>query len=278
MDFSVKHWEPFPRHFPSRFPVISADYVAHKDNWVRMSFKSCNFSLILRGRGEYSMGGKTWSVEAPCVITQWPGRYVEYGPPLPEGTWDELYIIYDAALVPRFQQCHFLNLRQPVWPIADLATVLAQADELAALTKSATPESVVDHVDRLCERMLLGTWLRAHTADETDRAIQATVAGLRQNLAGVFDLDAAAAGHGMSLSTFRRRWNDAMKMPPARYLQELRMREACRQLAETTRPVQEIARAVGFADELYFSRRFHQQMRMPPRAYRKLYLIRNRGN
>jgi len=55
--------------------------------------------------------------------------------------------------------------------------------------------------------------------------------------------------------------------PLGRYLQELRMREACRLLVETKRPIHEVARAVGFEDELCFSRRFRQEMRFAPREY-----------
>ena len=55
------------------------------------------------------------------------------------------------------------------------------------------------------------------------------------------------------------------------------MREACRLLAETTRPIKDIAHAVGFADELYFSRRFHGEHGCSPARYRKTYSLRLLG-
>ena len=52
-----------------------------------------------------------------------------------------------------------------------------------------------------------------------------------------------------------------------------RLREACRLLMETNRPIYEVARMVGFADEFYFSRRFHRELKVAPRTYRRMYQV-----
>ena len=166
MDVLVKHWAPFPRRFPSPFPLITADFVIRKDHGVRTTFNTCNFSLILRGRGEFWRAGRVWPVQAPCVLTQWPGEYVEYGPPIPGETWDELYLIYDARLMPRFKQTRLIDPQLPVWPMADLAAVHAQIAEFEALAHSTNPQEVVDRVDRVCERLILET--RRERALEAD--------------------------------------------------------------------------------------------------------------
>jgi len=272
MDFLVKHWAPFERHFPSVFPVSSFNFIGQKDHWIKRHFHACDFSLILRGRGQFVRKGKTWPVEAPCVITQWPGEYLEYGPFVPEQTWDELYIVYAPELMPTFQQCGLVDPELPVWPIGDLAAVNTQLAELELLTQSPTPELIVDRVDRICERIVLETRLTPHAA-EHDRTMHVLLAEVRRNLSKPVNFDEIAARHGMSLSTFRRRWMAAAKLPPARYLQQLRMREACRLLVESSFPIGKIANAVGFEDELYFSRRFRQETRMAPREYRRTYRI-----
>lgn len=273
MDFSIAHWAPYPRRYPSAFPVVTAQIENHKEGWVRRSFSTCDFSLILRGRGEFARFGKTWSVQAPCVITQWPEEYVEYGP-LPGETWDEFYIVYDASLMPRFQQCGFVDLERPVWPIADWAMVNEHLSELERLANVAVPERVVDRVDRVCEQLILATWLPSHNVVEGGPEINALLADVRRDLSRPVGLEQEAAQLGMSISTFRRRWAAISSVPPARYLQQLRMREACRLLVETNRAIYDIAAAVGFEDEFYFSRRFRQETRLSPRDYRKAYQTR----
>lgn len=253
-------------------PVTTTNYVDKKSDWVRRHFHVCAFSLILRGRGEFHRMGRMWPVQAPCVITQWPGEYLEYGP-LAEETWDEFYIVYEAGLMPRLHGCKLIDPAHPVWPIHDLEALRAQLDELVRLSKSAQADGVADRVDRVCERLVLETWITSSVVSAEQSPLEKMLAHLRKNPGQEADFDALAARHGMSPSTFRRRWSAAVGKPPARYLQELRMREACRMLVETNRPIHEIARAVGFVDELYFSRRFRAELSMAPRDYRKAYQI-----
>ena len=274
MDFLVRHWAPYPRRYPSPYPVVSFDFIRNKKDWIRRTFQSCTFSLILRGGGEFHRAGVCWPVKAPCVITQWPNEYLEYGPASPHEAWDELYILYAASTHVRFRQSKLIDPQQPVWPISDLPAVNAQIAELELLTRASIPESVVDRVDRICERIVLETWLAPASATEGEQAIHALLAEIRGDLSQAVDFEKAAGRHGMSLSTFRRRWGALIPTPPGRYLQELRMREACRLLAETGRPINEIAHAVGFEDELYFSRRFRHETGSPPRDYRRAYRIR----
>jgi len=279
MDFATKHWSAFIRRHPSSFPVINAAYIAAQDHWVRSTFPTCNFSFVLRGRGELHRFGKVWPIVAPCVLTQWPGERVEYGPHHPpEGTWDELYITYAAETKPHLEAALLIDPERPVWPIRDLAAVRIHATALAQLAQAAEPESVVDRVDRVCERLILESWLapvRRPAPKGEVATVHAIMDELRARLADPsLRPEEIAAGHGWSASTFRRRWGEVLPESPARTLQGLRMQTACRLLVESTLPIHEIATHAGFADEYYFSRRFHLEQGMPPRAYRRAYLLR----
>jgi AraC-like DNA-binding protein len=282
MDFPTKHWAPFTRRHPSVFAVASANHLAAKTQWIRTAFSTCNFSFILRGHGEFHRLGRRWQVEAPCVITQWPDDYLEYGPLAAPGggiaTWEELYVVYAPETKPRFEAARLLDPERPIWPILDLGAVRIQAEALRQLAHAAEPESVADRVDRVCERMILESWLppARREAPEGDAAtVQAIADELRARLAEPsLSPESLAARHGWSPSTFRRRWGEVMTESPARLLQGLRMRAACLLLVESTLPIHEIAARSGFADEYYFSRRFRIEQGMSPRAYRRAYLLR----
>ena len=278
MDFLIKHWGAFPRRHPSSYPVFNTNYIKTKDHWVRTTFSTCNFSFILRGRGEYHRLGKSWTVVAPCVITQWPGEAVEYGPTtLPKDTWDELYVTYPAETKPRFEAARLLDPERPIWPIRDAEAIRALARNLRDLVSTAEPAAVADRIDRVCERMILESWLppARREAPVGDAAtVHAILADIQARLADTtLRPEALAARHGWSASTFRRRWHENMPESPARTLQALRMQAACRWLVESTLPVHEIATRAGFADEFYFSRRFHLELGCAPREYRRAYLL-----
>jgi transcriptional regulator GlxA family with amidase domain len=78
-----------------------------------------------------------------------------------------------------------------------------------------------------------------------------------------------AGSHGMSLATFRRHWSRHMPVPPGEYLTQIRIRRACELLVETSRPVGQVGRDVGYDDELYFSRRFREVTGATATAYRR---------
>ena len=61
-------------------------------------------------------------------------------------------------------------------------------------------------------------------------------------------------------------------MPPKRAILELRMRNASKMLRFTDHPIKEISQAVGFTDELYFSRAFRAQYGSSPTEYRRTFL------
>lgn len=273
MDFLVRHWAPFARRFPSPLPVVSTEFLRAKNHWLRRRFDTCNFSLVLRGGGKFRRLGQTWEVAAPCVITQWPGEDLAYGPANGHDTWDECYVIYSARTRRTLERCGFIDESRPVWPIRNPGAVEAHLRELRRLTHSPQPELVADHVDRVWERILLETLTSPGPAEPDEGGVRAIYERLREDPARPVDFAALARKEGLSPSTFRRQWMRVFASPPARTVQELRMREACQRLATTAESVKRIAGAVGYDDEFHFSRRFRAHTGMPPTEYRRVFRL-----
>jgi AraC-like DNA-binding protein len=273
MDFLTKHWAPYPRRYPGRFPLASSDFIDRKTTRVENRFNTCNFSLILRGEGHFEKNGKVWPVQAPCVITQWPGEMTNYGPE--PGSWTEWYLVYHRGAFKRFHDSGLIDLNKPVWPIADPVALHLHLSEFSALARAADPAWVVDRVDRLAEQAILDTWLAPNAPWKTVDGISIIAASLREGLSTPWNFDEMALKNGYSTTTFRRRWIETFGMPPATYLRQLRMAESCRLLVETSLRIKEIAALTGFEDEFYFSRRFHLEIGQSPRNYRKTYRLRH---
>jgi AraC-like DNA-binding protein len=84
-----------------------------------------------------------------------------------------------------------------------------------------------------------------------------------------FKVEALAAEFGMSRSHFSHYFRARTALTPARFVTEVRVREAARLLVETRVPLKQIADSCGFANVNHFSkvfRRFHQRS---PGAYRR---------
>ncbi len=266
MDWITTHWAAYPRQFPAVLPAQHTGYLPAKREWVDRAFPSCNFSLILSGAGEFHRKGVRHEVLAPCVITQWPGEHVRYGP-ADGSTWEEFFVIYSPGHVSALRRMGLVKTSRPVWPIRNLGEVRLEVDKLCVLMNSSEPDVEGDRVDRACERLVLETLLGPARAE--DSVVEKIIRKLKTDLAQPWDFDAVARHHGMSASTLRRRWFETTGESPGRFLLNLRIRQACRLLAETRLSIGEIAAQTGFDDAMYFSRRFRIETHTTPSDYRR---------
>lgn len=107
-------------------------------------------------------------------------------------------------------------------------------------------------------------------AEELPQAISRALEFICQHYAdGDVFLDTIAADAGLSVDHFGRLFRKHIGMAPMRYLQELRIEKSRFLLSHTDLFVEEIARAVGFRDQFYFSRIFHRQAGFSPTDYRQ---------
>lgn len=72
----------------------------------------------------------------------------------------------------------------------------------------------------------------------------------------------------LSPSRFRLLFREAAGMSPLEYITALRLNHARQLLAQTDAPLGEVARAVGYPDQFYFSRIFKEYTGLTPSAYR----------
>lgn len=270
MDPFALHVAALPRSFPHRCPLSSSGYTPRKRDWIDRQFATMNFSFILSGEGEYHLDGRVRPVIAPCVITQWPDEPVRYGP---RETWEEWFLIYDAACLPELLRLGFARRDRPLWYLRDDLAAREALDEVERLRHDVQRRGCADRIDRLAEGLLLASLLaESHPEqDPRDRAIRRLRRRVEEEYLVDHDFEALARAEGFSPATFRRRWRRLVDVPPRHYLLELRARKACRLLVETELSVGEIAVALGFDDPFYFSRLFSKFIGMSASEYRNRY-------
>lgn len=74
---------------------------------------------------------------------------------------------------------------------------------------------------------------------------------------------------GMSPSHFNRVFRTALGSSPIDWLRHYRIAQAKRRLIESTDPVKDVARQVGYADQFYFSKDFKRFTALTPTAFRE---------
>jgi AraC-like DNA-binding protein len=92
---------------------------------------------------------------------------------------------------------------------------------------------------------------------------------LHKHYARPFTTRQLASMVGVSSSQFARRFHKLFNATLRQYLLRIRVRAACRLLAQSGQSITEIAMEVGFYDHAHFSRTFSKLMGIAPLAYRK---------
>lgn len=107
------------------------------------------------------------------------------------------------------------------------------------------------------------------TASRHDARVQLAMEFLERNLDRKIGLADAAAAAGLSTSRLAHLFREQTGETPQRYLEAARMRRAAELLQRTGFSVQQIAGAVGFENQFYFSLRFKRWTGRSPALFRE---------
>ena len=84
-----------------------------------------------------------------------------------------------------------------------------------------------------------------------------------------FSVEDLCLGVGMSKATLFRKLKALTGQSTNEFMQTTRLKYAARMLAQTDKPVSEIAYEVGFSDPYYFSRAFKKLFGLSPKQWRE---------
>ena len=103
----------------------------------------------------------------------------------------------------------------------------------------------------------------------SDAALKRLILYIQGNYASNLSVDTLAAQAHISRRACFRLFRENLKMSPLEYIRQCRIRQACRLLTETQKPVGQIGEECGFGSGSYFGTVFVECMGIPPAAYRK---------
>ncbi|MFA5940673.1 MAG: AraC family transcriptional regulator [Sinimarinibacterium sp.] len=107
--------------------------------------------------------------------------------------------------------------------------------------------------------------------------LQAVLNHIHAHPADALSAETLARHAGVSLAHFRRIFEDAMGLPPHRYILSLRLERARKLLATTALPIARIAVECGFASQSHLSAAFRAAHGSTPLAYRRAVATRGPG-
>lgn len=222
---------------------------------------------VIAGKGRYQAFGHTWEVGAGEVFAVYPDVNIFYQSDSRE-PWEYCWVGFngtDAALL--LEQTD-LSRESPVCAV-DGDGVYKQMMQITraqgslsyqAATRTGALYLLFALLIRDRRHMPRRSAASAYVSDACD-----FVARHYQLPIGIQDI----ADHvGLSRSRLYRVFREEMQLSPADYLAHFRIRQACALLERDGLSVKAVALSVGYADQLYFSRRFRGIMGESPTEYR----------
>ena len=100
-------------------------------------------------------------------------------------------------------------------------------------------------------------------------AIINTLPTISERIGEKITVESLAKETNLSRSTFTRRFTEICKIPPYRYIADLRMSAAVEMIEEGVLSLSDIAQKCGFCDSAHLSREFRKKYGISPLVYRK---------
>lgn len=135
-------------------------------------------------------------------------------------------------------------------------------DSCFSLSAAAKLTSICVEISRRVE-------MAGSSPSETDSRIYHSLAYIHKNYDRDLTIEQLAALEHLSVSRFRTLFKARTGLSPMDYLIILRLNHARQLMTQTDLTLREIADAVGYQDQLYFSRIFKKRTGYTPSAYRQ---------
>jgi transcriptional regulator GlxA family with amidase domain len=148
----------------------------------------------------------------------------------------------------------------------DLALALVEED-LGAPAALEVARYLVMYVKRPGNQAQFSAPLAAQA--QGNRRMSSLVDWLMANLGGELTIERMAEHVAMSARNFRRVFADTFGMTPARFVEKLRLEQACMRLTQSRASIERIAAGVGFNSADAFRRAFRTHFGATPNEYRE---------
>lgn len=266
---TIGHQVVMPQQeYPVR--VIPKRYSFDMDRGRRLA----EFQLvyITAGTGVFTDSGGSRLVTPGTLFLLRPGYRHSYHPNRDIG-WTEYYIGFNGPMFREEIDRFFQDRKGPVelGLSATLVDLFEQALFYAERQCDQTMpllQSIVAHMLALVNYNLS---TKGRSDDKMVQAINTVKQHMANHLSEQIDMQALAKEMGMSYTWLRRTFREKTGMPPAQYLQQLRIHSSMYFLRNTALPVKNIAIDCGFRTSEYFCTVFQEIMGMSPGTYRNMH-------
>lgn len=247
----------------------ASGHYRYREPWTTARTHPSDFLMIWVTEGvmDATIDGRDVSAGPGDLLLLCPGTLHRYAPRAGRD-WEWFWMHVDGAGAPEL----WTRLAGAVGPVRTLgfdAVIRARFTELVTTAATSVTAGSSIRADT-CAVSLIGLMVdrletEAEAGSASSRAeVSALTTWVLDHLDAPIGLTDLVRESGRSAAQLTRTMRQEVGLAPMQYVARLRIRRAQRLLADTELDVTQVARMVGFADPLHFSRRFRQLVGQPP--------------
>lgn len=275
------------------FPL--SEFIDHFDIFADGRFPShwhneIEIQIILKGGAEYNVNGTSYIVNEGCAIYIAP-EAVHMMRALSPNTIGYNIVLLPQFLVDLLQAADCKKYAAPLtsrYPEAFIITPERKEGHavLETLKRMYYTESTHNAYELFLLEHLIGIWrnllsIFPKPADGgeiggkflREQRMREMLNYIRQNYAQPISVSEIAGAANISKSECFRCFSELSKMTPTEYINQFRLLQAAQLLITTQQSISDICYATGFNNTSYFTKKFREQYKTTPKAYRARYTI-----
>ncbi len=186
--------------------------------------------------------------------------------------WEYAWLEFDGLRVKQTIEMAGLNINNPVYKARYKDIAQTMKDEMLYIVnhKDASPFHLIGHLYLFIDALLRSSNSTQITKGNTlrDFYIKEAISYIEQNFQNEITIENIAEFCGLNRSYFGKIFHENIGKTPQEFLISYRMTKAAELLKLTDLPIADIGNAVGYPNQLHFSRAFKNVYEKPPRQWR----------
>lgn len=227
---------------------------------------------ISEGQGRYTDSrGTDYHLRPGSVIVLFPNVWHSYCPDRTTG-WKEYFIGVKGTVIDEIIKGGFLTSDSPVLQVGlseKLVSLYNEALQIANEGSVCSQQYLSGILMHILGYVLCASATPDVKMDEIKYKMEMAKIYINERLTDDIDLEELPKTLMMSYSSFRKCFKQMVGMPPGRYIQDLRLKEACRLLKTTNMSVKRVSVVTRFKSVTLFNCLFKKRVGYTPLAYRR---------